>query len=474
MKRTAIPLALIFLCAAANTPSFAAQTRPNIVLIVADDLGYGELGSYGGDTSITPNLDRLAAEGVRLTEFYANAPECTPTRAALLSGRYQHRVGGLETAIGIGGAGRYEDAAALAERGELGLPPDRSVLASALRDAGYRTAMMGKWHLGYEPEFRPRSHGFEYSIGPLGGGVDYFHHTEPVGEFLGGMLAGDRDFYRNGEEHRREGYYLTDLITDEAIAWLNQQTDAHPFFLYLPYTAPHTPYQGPDDYRPERTTSEEFNQGTRETYLEMVRSLDEGIGRILERLQEDGLAINTLVIFTSDNGPTGLGRATPFSGNKGSVYEGGLRVPAIVRWPGRLRPGTTSAQTAITMDLTASILRIAGAAPPARGLDGIDIVRHLEEGRPDEPRTLFWRIRRGPHDRQAVRDGDLKYMRISRGGEQVEEHLFDLAADPAEQRNLLATRSADANRLRGLWQAWEEETNAESRPRVLGLSAARP
>src|SRR3954452_16842812 len=236
---TAVAAAILLGLGFCSPVSAGPGAPPNVVLILADDLGYGDLGCYGCPDVRTPNLDRLAPPGVRFTSFYSNGQECTPTRAALLSGRYQHRVGGLECAIGIGNVGRYDDADRLARGHDLGLPADRSELARLLKAAGYTTAITGKWHLGYEPKFLPPNHGFDESFGPLGGGVDYFYHTEPGG---GPML------YQDGRPVRRDGY-MTDLITAEAEGVIRCPHD-RPFFLYVPYTAPHSPFQGPLD-RPD-------------------------------------------------------------------------------------------------------------------------------------------------------------------------------------------------------------------------------
>jgi arylsulfatase A-like enzyme len=217
-----------------------SKQRPNIVLIMADDLGYGDVGCYGCKDIRTPAIDGLAAEGVRFTAFYSNAPECTPTRTALLTGRYQQRVGGLECALGIGNVGRYDDAIRLRKTNDMGLPVEETSIARMLKDAGYATAISGKWHLGYEPKFFPLRHGFDSWFGPVGGAVDYFHHVENTGQLA---------LYENDKPVQREGY-LTDLITDEAVSFI-QRSRSKPFFLYVAYTAPHTPYQGPDDKRPE-------------------------------------------------------------------------------------------------------------------------------------------------------------------------------------------------------------------------------
>jgi len=245
--------------------------RPNIILIMADDLGYGDVGCYGCTDIRTPAINKLATEGVRFTTFYANAPECTPTRAALLTGRYQHRIGGLECAIGIGNVGRYDDAVRLQKTNDLGLPVEETSIARILKDAGYATAICGKWHLGYEPKFFPLKHGFDFWFGPVGGAVDYFHHCE---------YTGKPALYLNDQPIRRQGY-LTDLITEEAVKFIQRQRN-RPFFLYVAYTAPHTPYQGPNDRKPAPVSEADYNKGSRATYASMVERMDEGIAKKLK------------------------------------------------------------------------------------------------------------------------------------------------------------------------------------------------
>ena len=425
-------------------PAKNTADHPNILLIVADDLGYGDLGCYGCRDTRTPAIDSLANDGVRFTTFYANAPECTPTRTALLTGRYQHRVGGLECALGIGNVGRYDDAIRLRESHDMGLPPSETSIARMLKNAGYATAICGKWHLGYERKFFPDKHGFDYWFGPVGGAVDYFHHCE---------YTGQPSLYENGQLVRRDGY-LTDLITDAAVNCIDRATD-QPLFLYVPYTAPHTPYQGPDDRKTEPVPQEEYNKGTRETFCAMVERMDYGIGRILTALDRRGLADNTLVIFMSDNGANRTGNNGPLSGHKGSVFEGGIRVPCIARWPGRLPADVTSDQACITFDFSRSIVRAAGAAIPSnRPFDGMDILRHVQDGRSARQRTLFWRARRGERTRKAVRHGDLKYIQLWDGPE-MKEYLFDLCGDLAEEENLLSERTGDAEQLKRLLADWE-------------------
>lgn len=435
------------------------EVFPNIVVILADDLGYGDLSCYGSMELHTPCLDKLAAEGVRLTNFYSNGPECSPTRTALLTGRYQQRVGGLECAIGLGNIGRYEEALALSDKGELGLPVEFNILPNVLKQNGYNTAMIGKWHLGDGCEFSPQKHGFDYFIGPLGGAVDYFHHTEPKGVFLGTMMNGDHDLVRNGQQHHRDGYYITHLITDESVEWINIQKKNQPFFLYVPYTAPHEPLQGVDDYSPEKLTMRDWSTKNRETYIEMIEELDKGVGKILAKLEDKGIANNTLVIFFSDNGPTKIGNADPFSGYKGQVFEGGIRVPCIIKWPGKITPHTSSKQMAISMDITASIARIVNGRP-SKPLDGIDIIGHITEEKPNFPRTLYWRKLRGNTVFKAVRDDNLKYI-CNDNGSEVSEYLFNLSTDPAEKNNLKDSQKENFKSLKRLLDKWEDSVQPE-------------
>jgi arylsulfatase A-like enzyme len=438
---------------ASDAAASTADTKalPNIVLILADDLGYGDIGCYGAPDARTPTLDRLARQGVRFTSYYANAPECTPTRTALMTGRYQQRPGGLECAIGTGNVGRYDDAIRLAERGDLGLPAGQNVLVGGLRRAGYACAGFGKWHLGYEPKFGPLRHGFDYFFGPLGGGVDYFYHCEWDGRPM---------LYENQKPVRREGY-MTDLITGGAVDFLARQTDAGPFFLYLPYTAPHTPIQAPGPKPPKPRTEENWNDGDRTTYVAMIERMDEGIGKVLAALDARGLRRPALAIFASDNGGTKLARNDPFSGQKGGLFEGGIRVPCIVRFPGVLPAGGVTDQPAIMMDFTRSILRVAAVEPPSdMPPDGIDILRLVARGGPPQPRTLFWRQRRGEKTWRAVRDGQWKYLSLDDGG-QLDERLFDLAADPGEEGNLLGDRPEQTARLKRLLADWEKEVRPQ-------------
>jgi N-acetylgalactosamine-6-sulfatase len=434
--------------ALAACPAIAQSqsAKPNVVLILADDMGYGDLACYGCPDIRTPHIDLIARQGMRLTNFYSNGPECSPTRTGLLTGRYQQRVGGLECAIGLGNVGRYDDAIRLANQHELGLPPERSILARAAKDAGYRAAICGKWHLGYEPEFLPTRHGFDYFFGILGGSTDYFRHTEPGGEFT---------LYCNEQKITRDGY-MTDLIAEEACTFLKQTKD-QPFLLYVPFNAPHAPFQGPDDKATATADDETLNRGSRQTYIKMVERLDDRVGTILKTLDDIGATNNTLVIFSSDNGGPMHSRNEPYSGRKGTTYEGGIRVPCILRWSSKLPAGAESSQVGITMDLTSSILNATGAKPLTdHPLDGIDIVEHIRQQNPNASRTLFWRQRRGELTWRGVRDGDLKLV-SRQEGDKRQDWVFDLASDHAEKNDLATSRPAERRRLQDLLSRWEVE-----------------
>jgi arylsulfatase A-like enzyme len=428
----------------------ATGSRPNIVLLLADDLGYGDISSYGCPDIRTPHIDSIGRQGVKFTQCYANAPECTPTRTALLTGRYQQRVGGLECAIGVGNVGRYDEAVWLAERGELGLPPAEVTLPRLLKDMGYETACIGKWHLGYLDKFSPNRHGFDEYFGILGGNADYFTHRE---------AGGDPVLYRNGKPVIRPGY-LTDLITGHAVDWLGKR-DRNPFFLYVPYTAPHTPVQGPDDAG-KKIDEATWNKGDRATYARMVERMDEGVGRILARLRELGLSDNTIVLFLSDNGGYDLSRNGPFRGGKSSVYEGGIRVPCLIRWPGVIPPGSVTEQVALTMDLLPTLVGAAGGKlPTGRKFDGVDLRGVLRGESQVFPRTVFWRYKRGEARRKAVRDGNLKLV-----WNDGQEELFNLDKDVRESTNVLAQHPRAARDLRLKLAAWEQEVAA---PRLSGF-----
>lgn len=423
-----------------------AESKPNIVFILVDDMGYGDLACYGAPDAKTPNLDQLAAEGVRFTQCYANGAECTPSRTAILTGRYPQRVGGLECAIGTGNVGRYDDAIALAEKKDLGLPADFATLAPGLKKAGYATAVFGKWHLGYEPKFSPLDQGFDEFRGFLGGNVEYFYHIE----------LSDLDVVLDGREPvKREGY-MTHVITNDAIEFIEKQAENDdPFFLYVPYGTPHFPFQGPRDAGKPVITAENWTAGDRATYVEMLEDMDTDVGRILTALENAEAADNTIVVYASDHGAMKPGLNTPFRDYKGTLFEGGIRVPLIARWPGKINPGQVSTQISCLMDLTPSFLRIGGAEVP-ENLDGIDIIEHIEQEHADEPRTLFWRAKRGDRTWTAARSNDWKYVRKTEGGE-TEEWFFNLAEDAGEENSLSSSEAAMMDVVKKQLADWEAE-----------------
>ena len=357
--------------------SAAQSSRPNVILVMTDDMGYADLGSYGAKDIKTPNLDRLAADGVRLTDAYANGVLCSPTRAALISGRYPQR-NAIETALG--------------PEGTRGLAVSGSSLPQLLKNAGYQTALIGKWHLGGSvtgtaKNGGPRAHGFDQFFGLMGSHVDYWHHNRgPKSE----------DLWENETQVSMDGQYLTTLITERSIQFVEQSAaTGQPFFLDVAYNAPHWPYNRPDRPSPAPGSGAHIlanadNPPTRADYASMLEAVDSGVGRILQAVARLGLTDNTIVIFTNDNGGEWLSNNGPLFNRKWTVWEGGIRVPAIVKWPRRIRAGTVSPQVAITFDWSASIIAAAGAAVPAN-YEGINVLPILEGRSPKVSRTLFWR-----------------------------------------------------------------------------------
>ena len=401
--------------------------RPNIIFILADDLGYGDLSSYGRPDYKTPVLDNMVREGMKFTDSYASAPVCTPTRCAFMTGRYPHRLPvGLQEPLGDANM-------------QLGLPPDHPTVATQLKKAGYDTMLIGKWHLGNIAEFGPNRHGFDEFFGINGSSADYFTHYN---------LSGRPDLYENTTPSPKEGY-LTDLFTDRAVEIVGR-THSRPFFLSLQYNAPHWPWEGPGDRALARNTSTAVPaSGSNEIYAEMMKSMDSGIGRVFEALKKANLDRNTLVVFTSDNGGERYSLNWPFQFQKMYLWEGGLRVPAIVRWPGVVPAGKVTAQVALTMDWHATFLDVAGAqSDPAYRSDGESVMAVCTGSRPEFDRTVFWRLRTKPQD--ASRMGKWKYLRDG-----AEEHLFDLAADPGESVDLKTKQADTFEKLRANFKKWE-------------------
>jgi arylsulfatase A-like enzyme len=412
--------------------------RPNIVFILADDLGWADLSIYGQTSYETPELDALAKSGVRFTQAYANSAVCSATRFALITGRYQYRLpGGLEEPLARAGQ-------------QHGLPPEHPTLPSLLRAGGYTTALIGKWHLGAQPNFGPLKSGYGYFFGNYGGVVDYFTHKPGVGEDVA------RDLYENDVPVERVGYY-TELLAERAERYVAEvaegaRSGARPFFLSLHFTAPHWPWVGPGDEAVSRGLDDllHYDGGNLTVYGEMVRSLDTAVGRVLRALSAEGLRDDTLVVFTSDNGGERFSKTWPFTGQKTELLEGGLRVPTLLSWPAGLAP-QVSEQVTITMDWLPTLLGAAGLAPhPDYPSDGEDILPVLRGQAAERRRTLFWRYK--ANAQRAVRDGDLKYLKINDN-----EFLFDVLRDPRERANLKQREPATFARLRALWEQWNGE-----------------
>ena len=404
------------------------KKRPNIILIMADDLGYGDLGCYGGNHVQTPNIDRLADSGIRFLDYHSNGAVCSPTRAALMTGRYQQRSGieGVVTAAG---------------HRHTGLSTEEFTIADYFGSKGYHTGIIGKWHLGYDTAFSPINNGFNYFKGYVSGNIDYHSYIDQTGHF---------DWWLNKDTINEEGY-VTDLITESAIQYLSDNRD-NPFFLYISHEAPHYPYQGREDTA-DRSIDGKFPvRGSRpdieNAYREMIKAMDEGIGDIISVLEQTGLIENTFLFFCSDNGANSTGSNHPLKGFKGKLWEGGHRVPAIAYWKDHLEPGMND-ETILSMDLFPTIISITGnELPDNLDFDGRDFSQSLFSGHALQERPLFWRFKR----QQAVRKGPWKLLV---DGEDM--FLYNLEADPGEGEDLKEEYPAITDTLLVLLDQWSEE-----------------
>jgi arylsulfatase A-like enzyme len=420
-----------------------SAARPNIVLILTDDIGYRDLGSYGAPDVKTPNIDSLAKHGTKLTQFYANASSCTPTRAGLITGRYQQRVL-LERPLGH----------ASTDDGKLGLLATGRTLPQLMKNAGYATGLFGKWHLGYLPQFSPLAHGFDAFFGFKAGYTDYWEHVDN---------GGAPDLFENDTPVTATGY-MTDLITQHAVQFISAHA-RQPFFLEVAYNAAHWPYQDPD--RPSKAAGNgrhmmpwDEHTNTRADYVKILERADQGVGKIVAMLDQQKLAGNTLVIFTNDNGGEWLARNSPFFDRKFSLFEGGIRVPAILRWPGHIPAGAVSTQVGITMDLTATAVALSGApAPPDLKLEGLNLLPLLAKGARPVTRTLFWRVNTAGLNQKAVREGNWKLVLET----PARAHLFDVVKDPGERDEVAASHTEVVRKLRNEILAWEKDVDAEAK-----------
>jgi arylsulfatase A-like enzyme len=410
------------------------QERPNILFILADDMGWGDLSCYGRPDYKTPHLDRLASQGMRFTNSYSAAPVCTPTRVGFHTGRYPARLPvGLEEPI--------HERSVLGDRLKTtGIPLSHPTVSSIIKAAGYDTALVGKWHLGYWPDFGPLHYGFDEFFGIMSGAVDHFTHKD---------MTENLDLYEGKVPIERVGY-LTDLLTNRAVEYL-KRPHKRPFYLSLHHTSPHWPWEGPKDIAFSKSI--EYSRtgfragGSIKVYAEMVKNLDANIGKVLDTLQSTGLDKNTLVVFTSDNGGERFSYHWPLRGQKLELYEGGIRVPAIVRWPGVTKPGTVSHQPVITMDWTATMIAAAGSKPDGNyPLDGEDVRPILSGQRSANERTFLWRTK----GQGAVRKGKWKYLR-----EGSSEFLFDLSVDEREQAEFGREHPEIVKSLRRDFEVWQ-------------------
>ncbi|MES2243458.1 MAG: sulfatase-like hydrolase/transferase [Pseudomonadota bacterium] len=412
--------------------------RPNIVFIVADDLGYADLGCYGGRAPVSPVLDSLAAGGMKFTQGYSNSPVCSPTRFALMTARYQYRLrGAAEEPINNKSRGSTT----------LGLPPEHPTLPSLLKASGYRTALIGKWHLGYPPSFGPLRSGYEEFFGPMSGGVDYFTHCSS---------NGSHDLWFGEEEKQEEGY-LTDLISQRSVDYVDRMAGAAkagtPFLLSMHYTAPHWPWETRDDEalaQDIRDNLFHLHGGNIHSYRRMIHHMDEGIGQVMDALRRHGLADNTLVVFTSDNGGERFSDSWPLVGGKMDLTEGGIRVPWIAHWPAQIAAGQVSEQHCMSMDWSATLLAAAGVpADPDYPLDGVSLLPVLQRPGQRFHRPLYWRMNH--RGQRALRDGDWKYLRVDGN-----DYLFNIPADERERANLAGREPERLAAMREAWDRWND------------------
>jgi arylsulfatase A-like enzyme len=406
----------------------SAARKPNIVLLFADDLGYGGTGPYGETEFATPNIDAIARGGVRFTNGYVSCPVCSPTRAGLMTGRYQQRFG-------------HEFNPGPTPDESFGLSLDEKTIADRMKAAGYRTGMVGKWHLGYEPRFNPTRRGFDEFFGFPGGAHSF---TDARGDRRNPILR--------GTEPVDEKEYLTDAFAREAVSFINRHK-AGPFFLYLPFNAVHAPLQAPARLL-ERFPK--IGDERRRTHAAMMTSMDDAIGRVLGALNENKLMGDTLIFFISDNGgptPVTTSRNNPLRGFKGQAYEGGIRVPFLMRWDGTLPKGKTATEPVIALDvLPTAVAAAGGTADPAWKLDGVNLLPVAKGGSAPPHESLYWRF----GQQRAIRKGDWKL--VWPGTETPE--LYNLGADIGESKDLASAEPARLQALKTEWDNWSAQMMA--------------
>jgi arylsulfatase A-like enzyme len=414
-------------------PASAADRKPNILVILCDDVGYGEFGFQGGKDIPTPHIDSIATNGVRFTQGYVSGTYCSPTRAGLLTGRYQTRFGHEFNSVG----------------NQIGLALTETTMANRLKSAGYASCAIGKWHLGRNPDYRPMNRGFDEFYGTLNN-TPFYHPTQFV------------DSRVSPEPQRVEdaSFYTTVAYGERAVDWIEKQKD-QPWFLYLPFNAQHAPLQAPQKYLDRFASIEDQN---RRTFAAMMSAMDDAVGRVLEKIQELDQEQDTLVFFLSDNGgPTRQTTSNngPLRGNKASTWEGGVRVPFSVQWQGKIPAGKTYDHPIIQLDILPTALAAAGVSvDPSWKLDGVNLLPYLtgdNTARPHE--TLYWRF----GNQWAIRHGDFKLV-VGSGGSR-EPELYNLAADIGESKNLAADEPEKYKELLALYEKWNAEQAPPSAPK---------
>ncbi|MGN6556349.1 MAG: sulfatase-like hydrolase/transferase [Verrucomicrobiota bacterium] len=457
MKQIRRHLMLAWLAAVmACGTGFAAEPKPNVILIMADDLGSVDLGCYGSKDLVTPAMDSLAARGLRFTQFYAGAPICSASRACLLTGRYPLHAGLTANASSQRG-------------GKAALPAAQVTLAEMFKAAGYATAQIGKWHLGYTEETLPNAQGFDYSFGHMGGCIDNYTH---MFSWKGPVV---HDLHRNGKEVFYDGEYFPDLMLREASGFLERRSRDQPFFLYYAVNTPHYPYQG------EAKWLEHFKDmpEPRRFYAAWLASQDERIGQLLAKVDALGLRERTIIVFQSDNGHStedrayyGGGSAGPYRGAKFSLFEGGIRMPAMISWPGQLPQGEVRGQFAHAADWMPTLAELCGVSLLETNIDGYSLVPVLRSAEAQSPRNIAqWQESPGPHSQWAVREGNWKLLghpRDTSDGKHTVTvaplFLANLAEDPGEKTNVADQHADVVQRLKQLHNDWFKQTKSGSAP----------
>lgn len=429
------------------------QDQPNVIVLYTDDQGSVDVGCYGARDLITPQLDRLARRAIRFTQFYSAAPVCSPSRAAMLTGRYPQRAGLA------GNAG--------SQPGSEGMPAEQLTLAELFQQEGYATGHVGKWHLGYVPATMPNGQGFDFSFGHMGGCIDNYSH------FFYWSGPNRHDLWLNGKEVWHDGEFFPDLMVEHASAFIERNRD-RPFFLYWPINVPHYPLQGTDKWRAKYRHLDP----PRRMYAAFISTMDEMIGNLLAEVEKLGLSKHTIVIFQSDHGHStevrtfgGGGSSGPYRGAKFSLLEGGIRVPAMISWPGQLPQGEQRGQMAVSVDWFPTVAKLAGITLPDRVIDGKDLGPLLASSVATSPHEVFhWQSGRGMGGKPqwAVRQGDWKLIvnprdtsdpdkpRLTAADQQM---LIHISEDPAETRNLAASQPQRVKKMQALHEAWLKEVS---------------